>query len=91
MGSKIVGGLMMVGSLVFAFLYDTGRWPAVWSVIEHGSLPTNFGQTSTSGSVTIPGNSTLPGVQPTMPGQTLPGMSPLPNGWPSVPDIPFAP
>jgi hypothetical protein len=90
MGSKIVGGLMMVGSLVFAFLYDTGRWPAVWSVIEHGSLPANFGQTS-SNAIDPATNGYLPGTSTVMPGTGgLPGVSPLPGGG-VLPDVPYAP
>jgi len=71
----VFGVALMVGSSVFAFLYDTGRWPAIWSVIEHGQLPTNFGQVAPSG-VPLAPMSNPPSSNPGQP-TTIPGGTPV--------------
>jgi hypothetical protein len=76
MGERVIGVLMMTGSLVFAFLYDTGRWPAFWSVIEHGALPTNFGQVSQT-APSAPNGGQFP---PTSGNNSLPGPALPPPG-----------
>jgi hypothetical protein len=78
-----IGFAMMIGSTVFAFLYDTGRWPAVWSVIEHGQLPANFGtnvSAALSGAATpsTPAGSYPGTVAPN--GEVLPGPAYPPGG-----------
>jgi hypothetical protein len=75
MVEKLLGVGMMVGALVFAFLYDTGRWPAVWSVIEHGVLPANFGQNAAA----LSGAPTASNPAGSFPGVTLPGGTILPG------------
>lgn len=39
---RLVGLALMAGGTIFAYLYDTGKWPAFWAAFLYGGAPNQY-------------------------------------------------